>query len=359
MTIHSTRRASSTLSSVPDMLGTPISLDSYAKERLMSEKRVDDRAKITHKIKRLLENDRLAFRDARKKAEKALTSAVLEPDVLEQKLVDAAFDRLTQRRRAGIDVSTDYPVFKDYIPPAIHGRDAKGLADKHERQRLIALQLDMLCSIRDRTNSHEESDDEEENPYLKKEDGEDMPVVRDSVRRSTKCDTGPTKRDMAAQKDWSMMKGTRPALPTLRRRSTRTITPRHSSDIEHDDDEYTSATEAETEVGSESEPDSESENEEGEDCPRVPLVAVTRDLPLLKDQPTSTKSTMIPKHRFATNTESTFKAVILGQIISEHDSDVEWVWVEKKGMTPKKRARTTEGQELAHDHKKAKVEADT
>jgi hypothetical protein len=144
----------------------------------------------------------------------------------------------------------------------------------------------------------------------------------------------------------------KPVLPTPRQSTTRASTARDTSITESDNDEYTSPAEAE------SESEFESEDEEDDNDQRVPLVAVTRGLTLLKDPPASTTSTVKPKHRFNTGTDFEFKAVLRGQIVSEQESDVEWIWVEKKGMTPKKRGQETEVEHRGQEHKKAKVEAE-
>lgn len=64
---------------------------------------------------------------------------------------------------------------------------------------------------------------------------------------------------------------------------------------------------------------------------------------------------------FAKDTNRTFQAISRGQITRKHDTnsdEVEWVWVAKKGMVPKKRARETKGVEdqgLKGKQKKTKV----
>jgi hypothetical protein len=182
MTVDSTMRASSTLSSVPDIPDAPISMDSYAEKKLMSDKRVDARAKLTRDVNRLLQNDRIVFRDARKKAEKTWSTADLEPDVLEQKLVKAALDKSTARRAANMGTSAVYPAFREYISPAVYGKTSRGdVSDKEERQRLIELQLDMSCGVQTRAQLHEESDDEEPNPFMKKEEGGDELETKNSA----------------------------------------------------------------------------------------------------------------------------------------------------------------------------------
>ena len=68
------------------------------------------------------------------------------------------------------------------------------------------------------------------------------------------------------------------------------------------------------------------------------------------------------KHRFTKDPNNTLKAVSRGEMVKKHDpADFEWVWVEKKGMVPRKRVREAEGQVEArgqgdkNNNKKAKV----
>jgi hypothetical protein len=336
MTASKPSRALSTLSPVPDNLKTPDAMRTTAEIRGTRE---EGKKILKREVSRLLGKDRQALLEARRKAEKALSTAGLEPEMLEQKLADAALNKLTQRRLANQDISAVYPAFRDYVPPIVYGNDAWG---DQERGELIERQLDMSGCARARVQRHEESDDEEPNPYLKKEEpGEERPAVGSALSGITR-EIRFTKREASAQRYSEAIEA-------------RTTSPRHSSE------EYASDSEDSTDL------ESESESEDEEDL-NVPLVAVLRGQPLPKDlpPPTPSKSKVRSKHRLATGANTAFQAVLRGQLpkSKQDPSEIGWVWVAKKGMVPRKRVRggetgppEIEDCSQEHKHKKAKVEA--
>lgn len=348
MTAGKPSRALSTLSPVPGNLRTPEAMRTAAETMRMSEiVRMEAKTRLAQEVTRALEKDRRFLRDVRKETAESWSTAGLEPKILEEKL--------RQRRAAGEDISAVYPAFKDYIPPIVYGKQARG-NERDEKQRLIELQLDMSSGVGARVpiQRNEESDDDELNPYVKEEDekGEDTPTSDSSALRGIKRDTSSTKGSPAAQRYSEIP----PA--SSKRRGARTTTPRRISDTDSNENE-------EYESDSESSVSSSSSDSE-DDGPNVPLIAVIRGQPIPKDLPTPVPSRAVMrrrKHRITRDPNNTLIAVFRGgEIVKKHDpADVEWVWVEKKGMVPKKRVRETGhqvgscGQEDKHKSKKAKV----
>ena len=239
----------------------------------------------------------------------------------------------------------------------------KGKLGRRTRRRntLTFKQIDLLESQGCRTSRDEESDDDEPNPFLKKEEGEDVPAKEGSMRRGTEPASRSIESGSPAERySNSGKRATKPALPTLKHRSARIAGTSCSTNYTAPDtsDEYESDSEDLTDLESESEA-SDSDTED----PNVPLVAVLRGQPLPKylPPPAPSKSKVAPKHRLATSKTCAFQAVLRGQIAKpKHDPSekIEWVWVAKKGMTPKKRVAETEGGEdqgLKIKQKKAKV----
>jgi hypothetical protein len=348
MAIGKPSRALSTLSPVPDNLKTPEAMLTSTEQKRMTEIRAEAKKGLTQEVTRLLKNDRLVLNDVRKKTKEELSTQGLEPDALENKLVDAALKKLAQRRELGQDVGSRFPAFKDHVPPVVYGKHARS----DDKKRLIEMQLDMSGG-RARVQRDEESDDEELNPYLKKEGPEDesTPTSDNSALTGTTRETSSTKRHPAAQR-YSEIPSASP-----KRRSTRTTTPRHSSDTQSNENyEYESDSENE---------DSASSSETEDDDLNIPLIAVIRGQPIPKDIPTFIPSRAIVrrrKHRITKDPSNTLKAVSRGEIVKKYDpADVEWVWVEKKGMVPRKRVRETGAevetreQENKEKNKKAKV----
>jgi hypothetical protein len=347
MTVTNAKRATSKPSTAPNMPHTPDFNTSAARERFESKRRMEDRQKLKDDIIRLLRNDNMAMCNARKHARSANNWHLSDREQQERMLKDAALEAIQHRKECGYHVSNKYPLFVDFLPNIMEGKAGRDV----EKEDLISKQLDLLESEED----DEESDDEDLNPSLKKEEGEDAPEIKNSVRYSRKRVPKSTKGDLSAQRYLDSVRRCKSVLPTPRQSTARASTSRQSSSTESDDDGYTSPGEAESEADSESDED----DGEEEDKQRVPLVAVTRGLPVIKDLPETTKSVFKPKHRFATKTDFRFKAVLRGQIVGEQESGVEWVWEENKGLTLKKRVRETKNEGRGQKHKKAKVEADT
>lgn len=112
-------RTLSTLSPVPENLRTPDAMATPASRLRNSENRLAAKKDLKREVTRLLNNDRNALRDARNKAEDLWYRLDLEPDVLEEKLVTAAMDKLAERRAAGQDIGAVYSAFENYIPPIV------------------------------------------------------------------------------------------------------------------------------------------------------------------------------------------------------------------------------------------------
>lgn len=338
MAVGTPSRAISTLSPAPSNLKTPEAMATSAQRLRTSENRLAAKKDLKAKVAHLLTRDRNAIRDARNKAEDLWYRADLEPDVLEEKLVTAAMDKLAERRAAKTDIGAIYSAFENYIPPIVYGKDARG---DQERQELIEVQLDMLFGGCDRGQRDEESDDDEPNPYLKKQEGEasqhldQIPAYVPSQKAAaTKTKTG-FERDIGSQG----------------RRGTAKATVPESSTTENNDEneEYESLSEDEYESDSTSDTSSSSSSDgESEDVSPIPLMAVTRGQPLPTGPPPPAPSratiSRLKHIRFARrNPNNRFQAVIRGETVDKkkHDADVE-----KKGVVSRKHGRgETEGLE--------------
>lgn len=353
MTIADMKRTTSTLSPAPDMLQSPISAGSSAQESMAILARAEARLKHKPIIFRHLGNDKNAIEYARKKANETWSTVMSGPR-LEQKLVDAALDKIQYRKVEGSHVSCHYPVFKNYVSPYAYGKSGRGDV---ERDRLIERHLDTLCGRLGRAYSEEEDDDEELPPSLKKQEGEgeqELMDVPDFVQTPKATPIELSLKDQGYPR--KTQKSYHPS------RTTRS-TMQASSPVENDNgDESESNSNSDSDSDADSNADSEGaeqDNEDESDEEDVPMVAVSRSLPLLKDMPVPTKATLKPKHRFSTSTEGGLKAVSRGWVASNDDEsiDVEWIWVEKKGLTPKKRVRE-DVEDGNPKSKKAKVETE-
>lgn len=360
MTAAKSSRAPSTLSPVPDVLRTPSSTVPSTETNNTGETRAEAKKELKRELHRLLSKDRNAIRDVRLKTKKTWTAAGLEPAVLEQKLVNAAMDKLMQRRTAGQDVGAVYEAFKDYVPPIVHGNDARG---DQEKQDLIERQLDIWFGVRSRVQRDEESDDEEPNPYLKKQEGEnpqDLSQIPVYVPR----------RPAAAATANGKMSNERDAVSQRRRSTTRATVSNSSVTGENDDREENEEYKSDSEDRSESEtPESEEEEE-----PYVPLAAVLRGqtrpediIPYVPSKGTLRVQRLAAIRRgiqLAKKTDNGVRAVLRGEMEKKSDDDdanVKRAWVAGKGFVSKKRVRGTEGGEdrgqEQKKNKKAKVQS--
>ena len=362
MAIVNSKEATSTPSTTPNMLCTPDSTTPAARDSVENKSTTEARLKVKSDIERCLQNDQRAIWNARAKVRKAANWDLLDHVQQEHMQKKAALDTIQYRKERGNHVSSKYPVFTDYTPPNVEGRRSNSKDDPKES--LVYKQIHLLESHGSRGVRDEESDDEEPNPYLKKEEGEETPTIEDSAHRQSTYKKEPLRRNLGI-----FSRSAKAALPPPKQQTKSTTTPRHRSvtePSENENDEYESDL---SDFESNSEEDSESASDTEDDSP-VSLVAVLRGQPIHKDlaPPTPSKSAMRRrKHRFAKNTSNGLVAVLRGEIVQKHDPDVEWVWVEKKGFTPKKRVNgggeagpevETQGEENKHKNKKAKVMAE-
>lgn len=349
-------------SAASNMLYTPDSTTSAGRDSVESKAATEARLKVKSDIERHLKNDLVAIWNARARVRKAADWDRLEDGQQERMQKMAALDAIQYRKDRGHHVSSKYPVFTDYTPPNVEGRRAT----PKDAQFLVYKQIDLLESQGSRGVRDEESDDEEPNPYLKKEEGEETPTIEDSAHHQSMNKYEPLRRNLGI-----FSKSASTALPPPKQQTKSTTTPRHRSvtelSSENENDEYESDL---SDLESSSEEDSESPSDSEDDSP-VSLVAVVRGQILPKDQPlpTPSKPTKRRKHRPSKTTNNGLVAVLRGEIVQNHDpADVEWVWVEKEGFTPKRRVRgggggeagskiETRGQENKHKNKKARVEA--
>lgn len=369
MTADKSSRALSTLSPVPDVLRTPSSTIPSTETRNMSETRAEAKERLKLDVNRLLDKDRMVLHEVRKRTQSAWSAVDLKPDVLEQKLVSAALDKLTQRRAAKQDISAVYPASKDYVPPAVHGKSARG---DQKKQELIERQLDMSFGVRGRVQRNEESDDDEPNPYLKKEEDQDTSAVENSALRGISPEISSTKRKTPAQRDFGVIgKSERISSAASKQRSTKTRMRQPSSDAEPEENEdYKS----DSEDSSSSSPSPDNESEEEEEEPYVPLAAVLRGqtrpediIPYVPSKETLRVQRLAAIRRriqLAKKTDNGVRAVLRGQMEKKSDDDdanVKRAWVAGKGFVSKKRVRGTEGGEdrgqEQKKNKKAKVQS--
>ena len=364
MAIVNTKRATSTPSTAPNMLCTPVSTTSAARDSVESKIATEARLKVKSDIERHLKNDQHAILTARTRVRKAANWDTLDDGKQERMLKEAALNAIQYRKYRGTHVSSFYPVFMDYTAPNVEGRRTR--SKDTLKEFLLNKQIDLLESQGSRGIRDEESDDEEPNPFLKKEEDEDTPTTEDSAHRQSMNKHELLRRDLGI-----FSRSAKAALPPPKQQTKSTTTLRHRSVTEpsSENDVYESDL---SDLKSSGEEDSESASDsEGEDQKNIPLVAVLRGQIPPKDQPipTPSKPTKRRKHRPTKTTNNSLVAVLRGEIVQKHDPDVEWVWVEKKGFTPKKRVRggggggetgpevETRGQENKHKNKKTRVEA--
>ncbi|GAB7335245.1 hypothetical protein MBLNU13_g07659t1 [Cladosporium sp. NU13] len=335
MTAANSKRATSTPSAAPNISYIPGSTTYAARDSTENKTTAEARLRAKDDIERYLKNDQQAIWNARAKVRKAAGWDRLGDAQQERILKEAALDAIQYRKDRGIHVSRFYPEFADYTPPIVEGKRANS---KDEKEFLLYKQLDLLESQGFRRVRDEESDDEEPNPFLKKEEGGDTPPIEDRSRRRIKHEIDLLRRDLATFK-----KGSKPAPPTLKQQIKRTTTPlSNSAPKPEENDEHESAL---SDLESESSAScSASESEEDEDRKNTTLVAVLRGQPLPKDLTTLTPSKPTKRLRRRKHRPTKINglvAVFRGEIVKKEDPDteIEWVWVYKKGLAPRKRVR--------------------
>jgi hypothetical protein len=359
-TKRATSRATSTLSSVSDMLQSPVSMRRSTRERTTTETPAEAKASLKCNIMRHLVNDKTAIETARKKAKETYSTMTPGPQ-LDQKLLNAALERIEQRKSQGKHISSHYRVFANYVPPQAYGKGSKEDTDK---DRLIEDCFDELCG-RQRPASLEEPDDDEETPAsLKKQEGEQSQELNNIPAYDPKCKARLTGNVEAAQQHTGT-KGKLGKLPKSdKTRGAANSSSRDSSVVEKDSEDESSEHVSSPELASSPDPDSDSGNAEEEGKKRkaiFPMVAVRRGLALLKDTPMNANPAVT--HRFSTTPACGRRAVFRGRVANKDDEDTdgEWTWVEKKGWTLGKK-RACEGESEIGDciqvaSKKAKIEA--
>lgn len=340
MTAANMKRATSTHSPVPET-----TRDHLGREALAHAKGV-----CRTEINRRLQNDRTAIFAARREAKTFHDWTALQPQKREEIQQAAALRKIEERKRKGHHVSHYYPIFKDYISPVAYGKVSSGDSEKED---LINKQLESLEHVRARVPQYEEEEGDDEEmmpPSVKKQEDDITQELRDIPRFGRK--RGARSTPLSLNDQGCSQKTSQSNNSSITTRST----VRDSSSTKSDN-------ESESEVESESESAVEADSEDGEEDSEdeedyVPMVAVSRTLPLLKDMPASAKDTPTVKHRFST--VCTERGVLRGWVASDCDagSDVEWVWVEKKGFTPKKRAREVDVEDHDQTSKKAKVDVE-
>jgi hypothetical protein len=369
MTVDTTTRASSTLSSAPDMPQTPLSFTSAARDILGSSTRTAARQDLKKDIERRLWNDKQGIYEARSKARKTPGWDQLSQQDQDQKLREAERCMIQQRQDRKIYVSNYFPVFANYIPSIGGGPGNKSETRKNQ---LVEQQLDLLESERAHARAHAEEDDDEEMPpsLLKKQEGEQAQELSNIPAYNPKRKVRPTGNQGTARQQMGS-KAKLEKLPKSRKTRGATRSTSRDSSIVEKDSEDEDESEAESDLGYDSDDDSDSEDAEDAEAKEqskkrkaiFPMVAVRRGLALLQDAPT--KATPEVKHRFSTIVEDGRKAVLRGRVNNKDDEaiDGEWIWVEKKDWTSAKK-RACEDESDVEDciqvvSKKAKVETES
>jgi hypothetical protein len=363
MGIANGKRASSTPSAATNMSYTPDSTTSAARQRFENKMSTEARQKLKDEIEHAIKNDYIAIRTARNAAKTVRGYDDLDDRQRERKQKEAALDAIQRRKDRGLHVSSFYPVFVDYVPPAA---DGKMRAKDEEKDYLMYEQIHQLQSQGVRRVRDEESDDEEPNPFLlKKEERGDTPANEDSALRGTSPDTRSTKRKTPAPKSsGGIGKSEQVSSAATKQRSKKARTQQLRSDSsrtkhEHDSDsEDLSDPESQSEEEQDSYPDDDDDESEKEP-PNTPLVAVLRGAPIPKNLApyVPSKETLRlqrlaairRRQQLAKKENNGLVAVLRGQIEKKPDEDVDTnvkqVWVMGKGFVSRKRVREAEGGE--------------
>ena len=323
MTADNSKRATSTPSAAPNMPCLPETTNSATREWAENKRLAAAKQTLKDDIDRYLKNDQQGIWTARSRLRKTAAWILADPLQQESMLKEAALDAIRYRKDRGKHVSSFYPMFIDYIPPIVEGKRSN--AKDELKESLTFQHIDLLDPQGFRGVRDEESDDEEPNPVLKKEEGEDTPPTENNSRRQIRHRIESLRRDLGM-----FSKGSKTALSTSKQRSTRTITPRPTSVTNPDNDEYESDSEELSDLESDSEEDSASASDSEDETP-IPLFAVIRGQPIPKDLPSSLPSKPTKrrrKRRLTKNTNNGLVAVTRGEIVQKpNPADIEWVWV--------------------------------
>lgn len=344
MTVNNKRRATSTLSPVPDMLQSPASNTMTPKSKMATGKLGQDREKTRAGIKKRLENDKQAIKVARKAPTSDPNWKKMDTKRQEKVQEKAALAKIQQRKDAGIHVSNYYPIFKDYVPHCAYGSNKRG---DIERDTLIVRHLDSLEDASGRMQS-EEGDDEEEDvkdPSIKKQENDDVHELKDCAPYTKGKKAAPTKRGKVGKA------GVRDDDDS----------DTGDSSTADSDDEDQDISEAESEISELESEEGEGENDdEEEEDDRVRFVAVSRGRPLPSDLPLPAKAYVNRKQHFATGIKCIEQAVVRGQVPRDDGKGQKLDdSVENEDSTSKKRACDDgeNGGRALRKTKRVKVEA--
>ncbi|TLD09588.1 hypothetical protein E2P81_ATG10441 [Venturia nashicola] len=294
MTINNKKRATSTLSPVPDMLQSPLSTTMGSKSMRAADGLAKARAKTKFDIYRRLQNDKNAIAIARKSALSSSNWSTMDTKHQERAMKDAALAKIQQRKATGNHVSSVFPIFNDYIPPQAYGQTAK---EDSERDALVARQLDLLNDASARVQPEEE-DDEELDPRIKKHENDDVRELKDIAPYTKGQKASTTKRGKAGK--------------IVATDHDDSDTGDSSSADSNDEDEEVSDAESDISL-LEAEEDEDEDGEDEDGYHHVTFVAVSRGRPLPSDMPVPAKAYENRKQRFSTGIKCIEQAVVRGQ----------------------------------------------
>jgi hypothetical protein len=363
MGIANEKRASSMLSAATNMSYSPESANSAARERFEHNRRSTDREKRKDDIERRLQNDKQAIWAARAKVRKAAAWDSLDQRQQERLQKEAALETIQLRKDRGQHVSSVYPVFADFLPAIAEGK--RSTTKDVQKDVLVFKQLDLLEGQDFRAHRDEESDDDEPNPFSKKQEDENPPDLRQIPAYVPKRPAAAAAANgkMANERDGDKTAGSQ------RRRSAARVKVSNSSangdnDDREENEDYKSGSEELSQLESETEEKQDSypnddDNDSEEESPNAPLVAVLRGAPIPETliPYTPSKETLHiqrlaairRRQQLAKNADHGLVAVLRGQIKKkpdEHvDTDIKRVWVAGKGFVSRKRVREAEGVE--------------
>lgn len=301
------------------MLQSPVPTATTHTEGRSSQREADMwpyvEAKHKAAIRKALDNDRAAIKAARLSATSDPKFDLLTPEQKEAKMQCAAEEKLQWRKDNDCHASCTYSEFANYVSPHVYGKTAYGELERKEKKafferQIAALRLEHYASGGRPRHRHDDGEDDEE-PIPQKQEGE-------------------IKREFS---DIPAAEYTEPHEARASRGRARTHIKEHSEDedseegIEEDDSEDGGSDEDDTtqvrhggaQTGGAR--NANAEESDSEDEAAVPLVAVSRGMPLPEDAAMPALKEVNLKQRFATGIRCVEQAVIRGQVPTQGDSN--------------------------------------
>lgn len=277
--------------------------------------RAFDETKYKADIKRVLHNDQQAAQSARRSAARDSKFDLMTPEQQERKMEEAAKDKLDDRKASDKHVSYKYPVFVDYITPFAYGKTGEG-DSKKQLKDLIDTQIEALrqayYASGGRAQRHDDGEDDHEEPppAAKKEEGR-------------------IQREFSDMKEYTESHEAQTSQPRATVHHKEDSWDKNHEDSEEDDSEDEDSDKddtiqvrhpgrhrrATTSAGTQKSNDGDDKEET-----RVPLVAVSRGMPLPEGAAMPVLASINLKQRFATGIRCVEQAVIRGQVPTDDGS---------------------------------------